>query len=66
MINMKESETILSVVFGLGVALVSFAFFRSWLSFELAVGASKRLHDTMTRSILRAKIEFFDTNPSGR
>ena len=30
------------------------------------IKASKKLHDGMTRSVLRAKIEFFDTNPLGR
>lgn len=30
------------------------------------IRASKKLHDDMTRSVLRAKIEFFDTNPIGR
>ncbi|KAL3796991.1 hypothetical protein ACHAW5_002761 [Stephanodiscus triporus] len=30
------------------------------------IQASKKLHDDMTRSVLRAKISFFDTNPIGR
>ena len=30
------------------------------------IQASKRLHNDMTHAVLRAKIEFFDTNPLGR
>ena len=30
------------------------------------IKASKKLHDRMTRSVLRATIEFFDTNSLGR
>ena len=39
---------------------------RAGLSFHLLLQASQTLHDQMTRSVLRAKIEFFDTNPLGR
>ena len=39
---------------------------RAAISFHLMIKASKKLHDGMTRSVLRAKIEFFDTNPLGR
>ena len=35
-------------------------------SCALALRGSKKLHDAMTSAVLRAKIEFFDTNPSGR
>ena len=34
--------------------------------FHLTVEASKRLHDDMVKSVIRAKLEFFDTNPLGR
>ena len=30
------------------------------------IKASKKIHDRMTRSVLRVTIEFFDTNPFGR
>ena len=43
------------------------------LSFSMAcfsiffmLRASQNLHDDMTKSVLRAKISFFDTNPLGR
>jgi ATP-binding cassette subfamily C (CFTR/MRP) protein 4 len=35
-------------------------------SFYLFVKASQSLHNRMLRSVLRAKIEFFDMNPLGR
>lgn len=40
--------------------------FRSLASFHFCIKASKNLHNKMTQSVLRAKIEFFDTNPLGR
>lgn len=36
------------------------------LSLFFMLKASQNLHDDMTHSVLRAKIEFFDTNPMGR
>ena len=36
------------------------------MAFALTIRASKQLHDSMVQAVLRAKIEFFDTNPSGR
>ena len=48
----------------LGTVLLAIA--RAQLSFSLFIKASRRLHDDMLRSVLRARIEFFDTNPVGR
>ncbi len=62
----QQSRGIVSIVLGLGGGVVLFSIIRSLTSFNLTVRASKRLHDTMTSSVLRAKVEFFDTNPSGR
>ncbi|XP_063235987.1 ATP-binding cassette sub-family C member 4-like [Bacillus rossius redtenbacheri] len=39
---------------------------RLMLLFHLCVRSSVRLHDTMFENVLRAKMRFFDTNPSGR
>lgn len=39
---------------------------RSVAFLRQALLASKKLHDSMTSAVLRSKIEFFDTNPSGR
>ena len=47
-------------------SLVATSFLRAVLSFRVFVCTSKRLHDSVLRSVLRAKIEFFDTNPLGR
>ena len=55
---------VLVLVFGWSVIFLSVI--RAMMSFSLMVEASKRLHDSMTKGVLRAKVEFFDTNPSGR
>jgi len=39
---------------------------RAYFSFYVLIEASQRLHHRMLQSVLRAKIEFFDTNPLGR
>jgi len=62
----QKSRTIILVVVGLGGAVILSSLFRSLACFALTIRASKRLHDAMTESVLRAKIVFFDTNPSGR
>lgn len=62
----QTSRSILSIVIGLVLAVCFFAIIRAFLSFYFTVEASKRLHDQMTRSVLRSKIEFFDINPIGR
>ena len=53
---------VLVLVFGWSVIFLSVI--RAMMSFSLMVEASKRLHDSMTKGVLRAKVEFFDTNPS--
>jgi len=65
-VEQQRSWDILGVVLGLGVGVVLFAFIRSIAFFRLAIRASKRLHNAMSDAVMRAKIEFFDTNPSGR
>ncbi|XP_063223953.1 ATP-binding cassette sub-family C member 4-like isoform X2 [Bacillus rossius redtenbacheri] len=52
-----------AVLLALCVVLVAY---RSVLTYMFCMRASVRLHDTMFRNILRAKMRFFDTNPSGR
>jgi len=62
----QRSWEILVIVMGLGVAVVFLALIRAVISFRLTIRASQELHDRMTKAVLRARIEFFDTNPSGR
>jgi len=62
----QRSWDILGLVIALCVAVMVLAVVRAFVSFRLTVLASRRLHDKMAKAVLRAKIEFYDTNPSGR
>ena len=64
--NEQNSSYWFGIVFGLTAGTVVLAIFRAQLSFHLFLQASKRLHNQMLRSVLRATIEFYDTNPLGR
>jgi len=54
------------IVFGLVLALVFLSITRARLTFYTLIKASSKLHDIMLHSVLRSKIDFFDTNPLGR
>ena len=60
------SVSIIASVFGLVIVVGSFALARANLYFYLTIEASKRLHNDMIKSVIRAKLEFFDTNSLGR
>eukprot|EP00985_Skeletonema_marinoi_P017655 scaffold9736_cov144-Skeletonema_marinoi.AAC.24 len=60
------SISIIASVFGLCLAAGGFALIRAIMYFHLTIEASKRLHNDMAKSVLRAKLEFFDTNSLGR
>ncbi|KAL7574299.1 hypothetical protein ACA910_012543 [Epithemia clementina (nom. ined.)] len=60
-----DSDIVASVV-GISGLVVLLSILRAYLSLELMLKASQSLHDIMTHAVLRAKIEFFDTNPLGR
>ena len=62
----QDDLDIMLLVVGLALLVVILALLRAFFSLELAVLASKRLHDRMAEAVLRAKIAFFDTNPLGR
>jgi ATP-binding cassette, subfamily C (CFTR/MRP), member 4 len=62
----QNSSAWFGLVYGLTAGTVCLALIRSQLSFRLFLQASKRLHNKMLRSVLRATIEFYDTNPLGR
>ena len=62
----QTSRRILAIVIGLGVVVVTLGIVRSFTSFSLLIKASRKLHDAMSAAVLRARIEFFDTQPLGR
>ena len=64
--NEQDDWDIVGLVIGLGCLVVVLALFRAFISFRLTIQASQRLHDRMAKAVLRAKIQFFDTNPLGR
>ena len=47
-----------------GVILLSIT--RAYFTFYCLIRASRRLHHRMLKSVLRSKIQFYDTNPLGR
>jgi len=62
----QKEQNIILIIIGLGLATIVLSIVRAFGSFHLLVKASRKLHDKMTASVLRAKIQFFDTNPLGR
>ena len=63
--DQRDVDIVATVVAMSGLVIV-LATVRAYLTLELAVKASQILHDRMADAVLRAKIEFFDTNPLGR
>jgi ATP-binding cassette, subfamily C (CFTR/MRP), member 4 len=51
---------------GLTVGTIFFTVSRSFLFFNVAMVASRKLHDAMFAGVTRACMYFFNTNPSGR
>lgn len=64
--NEQNSKKILLIVISIGVSVIILALVRAVICFDVLLKASHRLHDKMVKAILRAKIYFFDTNPTGR
>lgn len=62
----QDNWDIMGTVIGLACTVIVLAIIRAFLSFQILVRASQRLHDRMAMAVLRARIEFFDTNPLGR
>lgn len=62
----QDDWDIIGTVIGLGCLVVALALFRAFLCFHLTIKASQKLHDRMAKAVLRAKVQFFDTNPLGR
>mmetsp|Transcript_24065 Transcript_24065/g.35609 ORF Transcript_24065/g.35609 Transcript_24065/m.35609 type:complete len:1317 (+) Transcript_24065:167-4117(+) len=62
----QTSTKLLILIAFLGISVIFLSVIRSIILFFCTLKASRNLHDAMTLSVLRAKIEFFDTNPLGR
>jgi ABC-type multidrug transport system fused ATPase/permease subunit len=62
----QRDGTGLGVYCGLVVAALVAAVVRSFASFKFALIASQHLHNNMLRCIVRAPLQFFDSNPVGR
>ncbi|XP_023170245.2 probable multidrug resistance-associated protein lethal(2)03659 isoform X2 [Drosophila hydei] len=63
--NSSESSDIYYFA-AINVTLIIFALLRTLLFFNMAMHSSTQLHNSMFRSITRAAMYFFNTNPSGR
>jgi ATP-binding cassette subfamily C (CFTR/MRP) protein 4 len=61
----QDDWDIVGLVLGLGGTVCVLGTFRAFITFRLTVNASRKLHDRMAKAVLRAKIEFFDTNALG-
>ena len=62
----QKDVNIIGLVAGLACTVLLLSVIRSLSSFARTIHASQKLHDEMTKAVLRTTIEFFDTNPSGR
>ncbi|KAL3922295.1 MAG: hypothetical protein SGILL_002279 [Bacillariaceae sp.] len=62
----QKSSRWLTVIIGCTATVIFLAFVRAISSFFVLVQASNKLHRTLLLAVMRARIEFFDTNPIGR
>lgn len=62
----QDDWNFVGLVIGLGSTVVALGLLRAFICFHLAIKASQRIHDQMAKAVLRARIQFFDTNPLGR
>ncbi|KAK5645932.1 hypothetical protein RI129_004396 [Pyrocoelia pectoralis] len=60
------TPTYIYVYSGLILASILLTTCRSMLFFKICMNASRGLHNIMFNNVLKAKMRFFDTNPSGR
>jgi ABC-type multidrug transport system fused ATPase/permease subunit len=56
----------LGIYAAIAVSLGVFVFLRSYMLAKFGIEASKRLHENVLDSVLRAPMSFFDTTPTGR
>ena len=64
-IEEKHTENI-SIYAATVISVFLLAFARAVFWFQILTSASRHLHDKMFKTILRARIYFFDTNPVGK
>ncbi len=64
--SVDEQASFISTVLWLTCVVIFLSVARAQLTFYSLIKASKHLHNNMLSTVLRAKIEFFDTNPVGR
>lgn len=62
----QNDPNIIAFVMSLGGLVVFLALFRAFICFHFTIKAARTLHNRMAKAVLRAKIQFFDTNPLGR
>ncbi|KAL7564370.1 hypothetical protein ACA910_001519 [Epithemia clementina (nom. ined.)] len=62
----QQEADIVAIVIGMSALVVFLSIIRAYFSLSLTLKASQMLHDRMADAVMRAKIEFFDTNPLGR
>ena len=62
----QGDPNILALVIGLVGLTMILTCFRTMLTFDVTIKASRMIHDQMTKAVLRAKVSFFDMNPLGR
>jgi len=65
-LDMLSRETCIYIYTAVTVGTIVVTLVRSITFFKVCMRASVHLHDTMFRSIIRATMYFFDTNPSGK
>jgi ABC-type multidrug transport system fused ATPase/permease subunit len=56
----------LGIYAAIALSLGVFVFLRSYMLATFGIAASKRLHENVLDSVLRAPMSFFDTTPTGR
>ena len=59
-------DAVITLLGGLMVAFMLCLALREIFYVNLSIGASKRLHGKMLQRVVKAPVQFFDTNPTGR
>lgn len=64
--SIDKQASYIAFISWLTCGVIALSIVRAFLTLNLLIKASQYLHQQMLHSVLRAKIEFFDTNPLGR